>query len=513
MTGKVQDLSCANHIYQEIINNPQICEWTSETKDRYKKILQSYSFPDESSFSGIHCRKKTRFDSVQASLLRRIELEKKIKGDNNNLQVNSISINDPTEQIDSNKQTNFPSIVGWIRKSQNLIDLEKNFELHYSYHSEHPNLLILFHSRLLHSINQSELDCGNGLIIDKDDDWRIISYSIPSFGHYNQKYRNKNFSFFFIHFSFWLVSSVSEFNWEKVVSVTEHLDGVPCTLYFYKNKWHLSSFCEADKPSVILSERNLNRISLEKLFWEIWDKNQYRMPENQNCCYHFELISRTHRNIVKPSPFDKLCLVLVRDMDSLKELEVESIALKHGWHHVTRLCENQQVSLEMMVNLSMALNPFHQRGFVLKDNEDRRIKIDCPEYISMQASLMPDTLLKFNWSGEVDERMMLEMIRTSSDHVFIEYFPECLPYRSEMRNKYFSIMENIDKVYKQIHLLHLSNNKKEYAKQASGYWFSFLLFAFVKDNIICNHSAQFYSFSPFHQLKKTWDVVYKKKEN
>ena len=82
----------------------------------------------------------------------------------------------------------------------------------------------------------------------------------------------------------------------------------------------------------------------------------------------------------------------------------------------------------------------------------------------------------------MEERLMLEMIRTASDTVFLTYFPEWREYAEKVKEQYFSIMKSIDKVYQQIRYLN-DLDKKKYAKKASGHWFSFLLFGFVKENI------------------------------
>jgi hypothetical protein len=122
--------------------------------------------------------------------------------------------------------------------------------------------------------------------------------------------------------------------------VYEKIDGLTANMYFYNDKWHVSTDYTADGSEQIEipfdfskqeyklrwnawrttefteEEKKLKGISatgqkidatneqkkivsFSELFWDAWTKNGYKLPEDTTKCYFFVLISKHYTNICR----------------------------------------------------------------------------------------------------------------------------------------------------------------------------------------------------------------------
>lgn len=179
---KVEDLSCANYYYYDILKDSQltISHWT-ERVNHYKEIIHNLSFPDpfRKPYS-LHCRKETRYLSVRKSLEKRLELERRGTRD-------PIKITRLDKVVKREHEENEPLVCKWLRENGNsLKEMESKLELNYSYHGKFEDLVIIFHSRLLRTTRSIELQCGNGIVLNARDDWKVVCFPLESFGHFNE---------------------------------------------------------------------------------------------------------------------------------------------------------------------------------------------------------------------------------------------------------------------------------------------------------------------------------------
>lgn len=76
-----------------------------------------------------------------------------------------------------------------------------------------------------------------------------------------------------------------EIDWNSAV-VYEKLDGSLATLYWYHDDWYVASSSIPDATGTFVEST-----SFQEVFWDIWDKMNYKFPKNRNICYIFELIT------------------------------------------------------------------------------------------------------------------------------------------------------------------------------------------------------------------------------
>jgi hypothetical protein len=122
------------------------------------------------------------------------------------------------------------------------------------------------------------------------------------------------------------------------------LDGIFLCLYFTGSEWSVSSRFSVDASeginkspdSSILKQSPIDStttaiasspLSLESLFWEIWQKKKYKFPLNsdRNLCFFFELLSNRTRKLVWHEE-ERLVLTGARDLSF--ESHYQSISLE-----------------------------------------------------------------------------------------------------------------------------------------------------------------------------------------
>jgi hypothetical protein len=79
--------------------------------------------------------------------------------------------------------------------------------------------------------------------------------------------------------------------------------------------------------------KELSIATLADLFWSIWHKGNYQLPKDTSKCYIFEMCSEAFPFIVRYPSGDRLTLIGVRDIPSLREFDIQSFAEENGWPH------------------------------------------------------------------------------------------------------------------------------------------------------------------------------------
>ncbi len=77
--------------------------------------------------------------------------------------------------------------------------------------------------------------------------------------------------------------------------VYEKLDGSLMVLYFYDRAWHVQSSGTPDASG----EVNGFGFSFAELFWKVWNEQGYQLPQETDCCFMFELMTRYNRIVVR----------------------------------------------------------------------------------------------------------------------------------------------------------------------------------------------------------------------
>ncbi len=128
------------------------------------------------------------------------------------------------------------------------------------------------------------------------------------------------------------------------------------------------------------------KLSTKELFWEIWEKKGYRLPDTDTGqVYLFELSSERQQLILARGKSgvnyeDRLVLHGVRDMNTLKELPIEDIAAQYQWKAVQQFHFS---SLEEVELNTIELDPMECSGYVVVD---KVVHIFLVYYLGLSSS-------------------------------------------------------------------------------------------------------------------------------
>lgn len=210
-------------------------------------------------------------------------------------------------------------------------------------------------------------------------------------------------------------------------------------------------------------------IKLSDLFWEIWHKSYYKLPNStDNYCYIFELLHVTTVDIVQYLGNGEIVLHGIRDLTSFKEIwDIDSIAQTYGWKSIKSVTFS---NLENLLENCRQLNPTKNPGYVLCDENFNRTNILSPQYIALKE-LHP-------WNDKNRNfRLMIDLIRTNDDHTFLEHFPEWDELYHETKLELSNFCNYVQSIYDDIR----HKGPGHYAAVANQYAFYGLLFQIRKE--------------------------------
>eukprot|EP00007_Cunea_sp_BSH-02190019_P003781 CAMPEP_0174238278 /NCGR_PEP_ID=MMETSP0417-20130205/10799_1 /TAXON_ID=242541 /ORGANISM="Mayorella sp, Strain BSH-02190019" /LENGTH=472 /DNA_ID=CAMNT_0015317099 /DNA_START=33 /DNA_END=1451 /DNA_ORIENTATION=+ len=163
------------------------------------------------------------------------------------------------------------------------------------------------------------------------------------------------------------------------------------------------------------------RPSFAETFWELWSLENYTLPscsasEPSRYSFVFELMSPHNRILVEVGP-PRVCLIGVRDLHTLREVNVCEFAKQCGWRTPPVFTELN--SHAAVVEACRLLNPMQQEGFVVTDAHFSRVKFKSPQYVALSLMRgLPNTYTP---------RRILQVLLANEGSEFLAYFPELGP--------------------------------------------------------------------------------------
>jgi hypothetical protein len=300
----------------------------------------------------------------------------------------------------------------YLRK-HGLEQLVETYQIGATPHQQYPNLICLKYSMIESPMSEVVVRQSRGIVFDQDNNWEIVSYPYDKFFNYGE-------------------GRAAVIDWMSA-RVYEKLDGSLMTLYFYAEKWHISSSGMADAAGKIHNcDLNLN---LGELFWQVWSELNYQLPIDTENCYIFELMTKFNCPIVIPQQ-NSLTLHGVRNIKTLAESDPQIWADKYGWaivkayNHLTNDTE-----VKAAANL---LNPIDSEGFVICDRHFNRVKVKSPQYVAI-AHLM----------GGFSAIRVVRILVANEGEEFLVYFPEWSDLYRQMKQQYQLLLDEIEANWQQ----------------------------------------------------------------
>lgn len=297
--------------------------------------------------------------------------------------------------------------------AKGLESLSNKFSISCKRHKKYPNLVQLKYSQLESKMSKRIVQECRGLILDEANDWAIVCYPFDKFFNYSE-------------------SNAAKLNWNNS-EIFEKLDGSLMMLYFYDNQWIVASSGLPDATGYVKNQD----YTLKDLFWKIWQEEKYEMPKDVSSCYMFEMTDPSTKILV---PYEKGSITLIgaRNLKSLKEYSIDEVANKE-WRKVKRY---PLKSLEELVEDCKGLNPMKCEGFVVCDNEFKRVKMKSPQYVKLN--------LLHGADEKLTDRYLIDIIQANEGDEFLVYFENYRSRYNELKIKYQNLIVELEKLYKEV---------------------------------------------------------------
>ena len=299
-------------------------------------------------------------------------------------------------------------------RNNTLDDLSTNYSIKIKTHKDYPNLHLFKYDMINSPFSEDIVRESRGIILDKDNNWEIISYPYNKFFNHGEKH-------------------AADINW-TTSKVYNKLDGSLITLYWYDSKWHVSTSGMPDAAGTLNNNNsntnNSNLVTFNDIFWKTWNELGYELPEDTTKCYIFELTT-PHNVIIVPQTESNITLHGIRCLKTLTEQEISCI---YGWNIV------QNYNFETLteaVNHGKQLDPSKQEGYVVCDDNFNRIKIKGILYVQLHhIGTKSDKNIKLD---------LIKIIQINEGEEFIESFPTLKDQYEELKQQYDDMVLDIVK--------------------------------------------------------------------
>ena len=289
-------------------------------------------------------------------------------------------------------------------KTRSIEDLIAQYKITVRQHSIYPSLH-LFKYGIDSPMGETITQECRGLILDRDDDWRVVSYPFRKFFNLHEGH-------------------AAPITWERA-EVMDKMDGSLCILYNYHDTWFVSTTGMPDAQGTVSS---LSTQTFADLFWRTFDKS--RLPD-PDFCYMFELTSPYNR-IVVPYKETSLTFLGARHIKTLKETGLD-LGLEYDWNVVRSF---DLGGLDGILEASKELDPMVSEGYVVCDNQFNRVKIKGPRYVAMH-----------HLRNQFTYKNIVDAIRKGETSEVLTYFPEFSKEFQEALVKYEKLIHEIDLTY------------------------------------------------------------------
>jgi predicted RNase H-like HicB family nuclease len=295
-------------------------------------------------------------------------------------------------------------------RQHGLEKLSETYHIKVTRDRQYPHLVCLKYSQIESPMGEKIVQQCRGIILDSSQDWRIVSYPYDKFFNYGE-------------------SHAAKIDW-NTAKVYEKLDGSLIVLYFYNGEWRVQSSGTPDATG----EVNGFGFSFATLFWKVWQELEYKLPAETDQCFIFELMTPYNRIVVQQKT-NQIVLHGVRNPQTRLESDPSIWADKYGWQLVKSY---PLTSLEAAIEAAKNLKPMDSEGYIICDAYFNRVKVKSPQYVAISH-------LREGFST----RRMIEIVLTNEGEEFLAYFPEWTGLYQQVKDKYQSLVQEIEEVYRQ----------------------------------------------------------------
>lgn len=257
--------------------------------------------------------------------------------------------------------------------------------------SEEDGFVLFKYNQISSDFNEEICKEARGLILDSQDNFKVVRMAFRKFFNQGEVYADR-------------------IDWASSVA-TEKIDGSIMTLWYARDKWHLSTNNTIDAYKAKIS----NAGCPYKTFGELFDaasKNWTHLTFiefNKGYNYIFELVS-PWTTIVIHYPEPALYHIGTRRMSDLKEVETNIGVQKPKFY----LLDNEKDYQDLV----SSFDDTHE-GIVVRDKFYNRVKIKTPLYFQLH---------KMANNGHINLEKAIDLIWQNEEGELLTYFPELIEY-------------------------------------------------------------------------------------
>jgi hypothetical protein len=234
-----------------------------------------------------------------------------------------------------------------------------------------------------------------GIILDENNNWGVVAFPFTKFFNYGE-------------------GRAANIDWSSC-KVQEKVDGSLITLFYYNNKWRVSTSGGPDAGG----DCNDFGFTFAELFWKTFDQYDVVLPTDKEYCFFFELTSPYNKIVVH---HNKAGLTMLGGRNIISHQEISAAdAAKHftPWRKERRsgiraafdqlpvVKEFPLTSFTEIYNSFPSISPTAQEGYVVVDSNFNRVKCKSPAYVALHhlrdGLSSQRALVSVVLNGEIDE--------------------------------------------------------------------------------------------------------------
>lgn len=296
--------------------------------------------------------------------------------------------------------------------------------------SEDDGFVLFKYNQINSDFNEPICLEARGLILDSLDNFKVVRMAFKKFFNLGEGFAAK-------------------LDWDSAVA-TEKIDGSIMSVWFARDKWHLST-----NGTIDAFKAELNGVGPYKTFGELFESV---LPlstfanYNKHRCWTFELVS-PYNKVVIDYPETKVYLLSVRDMDSLEELGLDAVEILADANGLT-VPERYDLNNEADYRKVVEQMPEGHEGIVVRDVNGERVKIKTLLYFEMHRA-------KNN--GVITLERIVDLIRANDHYEFLSYFPEYQSVFDDVKRQIDNTEVVVEKVRQDV--AEWKNNNKNVCEQ------------------------------------------------
>ena len=326
-------------------------------------------------------------------------------------------------------------------QTRSLVQLEAELGIKHNRHSKYRNLVLLKYDQIKSPTYHPIVQECRGIILDEDDNWKVISYPFNRFYNYGQN------------------NAEDDIDWASAI-VQEKLDGTLISLFNYNSEWLVATSGKADASGTV----NSFDFTFEQLFWRIFNQLNYKLPVlDDSSTYIFELCSIYNKVVVEYKE-PKLVLLGYRDLFTNEEASYDSLITLAKSLNYEVVKQYQLTNLQQILDYLKTTKGNELEGLVVVDKNFNRIKIKSEEYVALHH-------IRSNTNTPT---ALLEVIRKNETEELLTYFKEFTTEINDLDSKYKLLIKLIKFCWNRYKDL---DDRKELALSVKDYYYSDCLFS------------------------------------